>query len=74
MENNYLFIDDMIDINEKPISKEFLEKYPIPQKGKVISGTFGVFNIKDFERVAGRLKDARILRKRKEHRIIKRFC
>lgn len=59
MENrsNYLFIDDMLNINEKPIPKEPLEKYPVPQKGKVISGTFGVFNIKDFERVSGRLKD-----------------
>lgn len=57
MENNYLFIDDMLDINEKPMPKELLEKYPIPQKGKVISGTFGVFNIKDFERVAERFKD-----------------
>lgn len=55
--NNYLFVDDMININEKPISKEFLESKSIPQKGKVISGTFGVFNIKEFERVAGRLKD-----------------
>lgn len=57
MGNDYLFVDDMLDINEKPISKESLEKYPIPQKGKVISGTFGVFNIKDFERATGRLKD-----------------
>lgn len=57
MVKNYLFVDDMLDINEKPIQKELLEKYPIPQKGKVISGTFGVFNIKDFERTAGRLKD-----------------
>lgn len=44
-----LVCDDLIDINEKPISKESLEKYPIPQKVKSIGGTFGVFNIKDFE-------------------------
>lgn len=52
-----LFVDDMLDANEKPISKESLEKYPIPQKGKVISGTFGVFNIKDFEKTVGRFKN-----------------
>lgn len=56
-ENNYLFVDDMLDINEKLIPKEFLEKYPFPQKGKVISGTFGVFNVKDFKKIAGGLKD-----------------
>lgn len=55
--NNYLFVDDMLYINEKQISKESLEKYPIPQKGKVSSGTFGVFNIKDFERAVERFKD-----------------
>lgn len=57
MENNYLFVDDMLDINEKQIPKELLEKYSIPQKGKAISGTFGTFNIKEFENVAGGLKD-----------------
>lgn len=57
MGNNYLFIDDMLDINEKPMSKEFFEKYTIPQKGKIIGGTFGIFDIKDFERIAGGLKD-----------------
>lgn len=51
-ENNYLFVDDMLDINEKPIPKELLEKYSITQKGKVISGTLGTFNIKEFERIA----------------------
>lgn len=34
MENNYLFVDDMLDINEKPILKEFLENMPIPQMEK----------------------------------------
>lgn len=56
MGNDYLFVDDMLDINEKPILKESLEKYPLLRKGKVISGTFGVFNIKDFERISGGLK------------------
>lgn len=57
MENNYLFVDDMLDINEKPIAKEHLENMPVPQRGKVIRGKFGTFNIKDFERITGRLKD-----------------
>lgn len=53
MENNYLFVDDMLGINEKPIPKELLENMPVPQRGKVISGTFGTFNINEFEKVAG---------------------
>ncbi len=57
MENNYLFVDDMLDINEKPIPKELLENIPAPQRGKVISGTFGTFSIKESEKVAGGLKD-----------------
>lgn len=51
MENNYLFADDMLDINEKPIVKELLENMPIPQKGSVISGTFGTFSISEFEKI-----------------------
>lgn len=54
MENNYLFVDDMLDINEKPIAKELLENMPAPQKGSVISGTF---SIKEFEKISGGLKD-----------------
>lgn len=57
MGNNYLFVDDMLDINEKPIAKEHLENLPIPQRGKVISGTLGTFNIKEFERIARGPKD-----------------
>lgn len=57
MENNYLFVDDMLDINEKPIAKELIENMPAPQKGSVISGTFGTFSIKEFENVAGGLKN-----------------
>ena len=57
MNNNYLFVDDMLDINEKPIPKESLENVPVPQRGKVISGTFGTFSIKEFEKISGGLKD-----------------
>lgn len=57
MVNDYLFIDDMLDINEKPMTKELLENMPAAQRGKVISGTFGTFSIKEFEKVAGGLKD-----------------
>lgn len=57
MENNYLFADDMLDINEKPIPKESLEKMPVPQRGKVISGTFRTFSTKGFEKISGGLKD-----------------
>lgn len=57
MNNNYLCVDDMIDINEKPIPKKSLEKMPTPQRGKVIRETFGAFSTKEFEKVAGGLKD-----------------
>lgn len=49
--------DDLLDIGLEPIPKELLENMPAPQKGKVISGTFGTFSIKESEKVAGRLKD-----------------
>lgn len=49
MENNYLIVDDLLNIDLELIAKEFLEKMPIPQRGKVISGTFGTFSIKDVE-------------------------
>lgn len=48
--------DDLLNIVLEPIPKELLEKYSIPQKGKIISGTFGTFNINEFERIAGGLK------------------
>lgn len=57
MVNDYLFIDDMLDINEKPMTKELLEKMPDPQRGKVINGTFGTFSIKGFEKISGGLSD-----------------
>ena len=52
--NRYLFVDDLFGVGE-PIPEELLKSMP-PIKGKVISGTFGIFNIKDFERIAGGLK------------------
>ena len=57
MVNDYLFVNDVLDINEKPIAKELLENMPIPKRGKVISGTFGTFSIKEFEKILGGLKD-----------------
>lgn len=51
-----LVCDDLIDINEKPISKELLENLPILQRGNVISGTLGTFNINEFEKIVGGLK------------------
>lgn len=52
---SYLFIDDLVGVGE-PIPEELLESMP-PIKGKTSSGTFGTFNVKDFERNAGGLKD-----------------
>ena len=52
-----LVCDDLFGTDEKLIAKEFLENMPIPKRGKVFSGTFGTFNIKDFERIAERLRD-----------------
>ena len=49
--------DDLLDIGLESILKELLENMPVPQRGKVIRGTFGTFSIKDFEKVAGGLKD-----------------
>lgn len=54
MVNDYLFVDDMLDINEKPIPKELLENMQIPQRGKVIRGTFST---SEFEKILGGLKD-----------------
>lgn len=52
-----LICDDLLDIGLEPIPKELLEDMPIPQRGNVLSGTFGTFNIKEFEKVTGGLKD-----------------
>lgn len=55
--SGYLICDDLLNANIEPIPKELLENMPAPQRGKVISGTFGTFSIKEFEKVAGGLKD-----------------
>lgn len=44
--NRYLVCDDLI--SDSSIDKELLkEKFPVKTKVKVISGTFGSFNIND---------------------------
>ena len=52
-----LICDDLFNADLTPIPKEFLENMPVPQRGKVINGTFGAFSVKEFEKVAGELKD-----------------
>lgn len=52
-----LICDGLLDIDLEPIPKELLENMPVPQRGKVISGTFGTFSIKEFEKISGGLKD-----------------
>lgn len=52
-----LICDDLLNAGLELIAKEHLENMPIPQRGNVISGTFGTFNIKEFEKVARGLKD-----------------
>lgn len=49
--------DDLLNTDTETIPKEFLENMPVSQRGKVISRTFGTFSIKEFEKVAGELKD-----------------
>lgn len=56
-----LICDDFLDTGLESIPKELLENMPDPQRRKVISGTFGTFNIKELEKVVGGLKDVRIL-------------
>lgn len=51
----YLFVDDIVEENEL-IPMEILKSIS-PTKRKTISGTLGTFSIKDFEGIAGRLKD-----------------
>ena len=41
-----LICDDLFNTDTEPIPKELLENIPMPQRGKVISGTFETFNIK----------------------------
>ncbi len=52
-----LICDDLIDTDLEPIAKELLENMSVPQRGKVIGGTFGTFSIKEFEKISGGLKD-----------------
>lgn len=52
-----LICDDLLNAGMEPIAKELLENMPVPQRGKVISGTFGTFSIKEFEKISGGLKD-----------------
>lgn len=54
--NDYLFVDDDLTSDCKPIPEKVFENMP-PRKGKEIIGTFGVFNIKDFERNVRGLKN-----------------
>lgn len=51
--SGYLICDDLIGTDLEPIAKELLENMPIPQRGKVISGTFGTFSIKELQKVKG---------------------
>lgn len=46
-----LICDDLLNIGLEPIPKELLENMLVPQRGKAISGTFGTFSIKEFERL-----------------------
>lgn len=55
--SGYLICDDLLNADIEPMPKELLENMQISQRGKVISGTFGTFSIKEFEKVAGGLKD-----------------
>ncbi len=52
-----LICDDLLNTDTEPIPKELLENMPAQQKGSVISGTFGIFSIKEFEKISGGLKD-----------------
>ena len=56
MKSDYLIVDDILETDNKPIPKKILECMPIPTSGKVIHGTFGTFNIKEFEKMAEMLK------------------
>lgn len=59
-QNGYIFTDDLQSPVSDFVSEQFMKQILAikPNKrGKVISGTFGVFNIKDFESILGRLKD-----------------
>ncbi len=48
-----LICDDLLNADTEPIAKEALENMSILQMGNVMSGTFGVFSIKEFEKAVG---------------------
>lgn len=52
---DYLFVDDLVGVGE-PIPEELLKSMQ-SRKGKVSSGILVKANIKDFEKITGRLKD-----------------
>lgn len=52
-----LICDDLLNTDTEPIPKELIENMPVKQRGEVISGTFGTFSTKEFEKVAGGMKD-----------------
>ncbi|EOS48284.1 hypothetical protein C810_01374 [Lachnospiraceae bacterium A2] len=55
--SGYLICDDLLDTGLEPIPKELLENMPAPQRGNVISGTFGMFRASEFEKNVGGLKN-----------------
>ena len=59
-EIEYLFVDDMQPSVSDFVARKFLENLPtVPRKdgAKVISGTFGTFSVKDFEKIMEERKD-----------------
>lgn len=59
-QNGYLFTDDLQSPVSDFVSEQFMKQMLAinPKKrGKVISGTLGIFNIKEFERIARGLND-----------------
>lgn len=55
IKSEYLFVDDILETDIATIDREFLESKRISQRGKVISGTFGAFNINEFEKASRRV-------------------
>lgn len=54
--DGYLLVDDGSTVDCELTLEELIAQMPTP-KEKVVNGTFEIFNIKDFEKVAGGLKD-----------------
>lgn len=55
----YLFTDDLQSPVSDFVSEQFAKQILSikPKKGKVISGTLGLFNIKDFDKIEGGIVD-----------------